>query len=142
MFETIWVPCKDCFDNKIRWQSETWPLTNRLIKADIWTVVFDARLVVEPKAVPVTLWIKMFFSSLYKELTSLEKIFMSIWLQNPLWNFQNGALWCILETRYTFIVMNTSELVVETRPEKKFRSLTGFEPMTSAILGAALYQLS
>ena len=35
--------------------------------------------------------------------------------------------------------MNTSELVVETRPEK---ILTGFEPMTSAILGAALYQLS
>ena len=41
-----------------------------------------------------------------------------------------------------FIVMNTTELVVEIRPEKKFRSLTGFEPMTSAILGAALYQLS
>ena len=41
-----------------------------------------------------------------------------------------------------FIAMNTTELVVEIRPAKKFRSITGFELMNSAILGAALYQLS
>ena len=31
-------------------------------------------------------------------------------------------------------VMNTTELVVEIRPEKKIRSRTQFEPMPSAIL--------
>ena len=30
--------------------------------------------------------------------------------------------------------MNTTELVVEMRPEKKIQARTGFEPMTSAIL--------
>ena len=29
--------------------------------------------------------------------------------------------------------MNTTELVVEMRPEKKIQARTGFEPMTSAI---------
>ena len=29
--------------------------------------------------------------------------------------------------------MNTTELVVEIRPEKKIQARTGFEPMTSAI---------
>ena len=33
--------------------------------------------------------------------------------------------------------MNTTELVVEIRPEKSFQTRTGFEPMT----GAALYKL-
>ena len=30
-------------------------------------------------------------------------------------------------------VMNTTELVVEIRPEKKIQARMGFEPMTSAI---------
>ena len=30
-------------------------------------------------------------------------------------------------------IMNTTELVVEIRPEKNFQTRTGFEPMTSAI---------
>ena len=31
-------------------------------------------------------------------------------------------------------VLNTTELVDEIRPEKKFQTCTGFEPMTSTIL--------
>ena len=32
------------------------------------------------------------------------------------------------------VVMNTTEPVVEIRPEKKIQARTGFEPITSAIL--------
>ena len=47
---------------------------------------------------------------------------------------------------WDFAAVNTTELVVEIRPEKKIQGRTGFEPMTSAepmtSTGAALYQLS
>ena len=68
---------------------------------------------------------------------------MSVWLQKPCKIFRM-VLYDVFSNKICikFIVMNTTELVVEIRPEKKFRSLTGFESMTSAILGAALYQLS